>query len=91
MPKRTRPHNSEFQKLLHARGMTLTKLAVQVSPDATTHVHLCQVVNGRREGRRTMRRLKEILPEAEWEAVKIFRQAQMGKGIDAYLEEPCST
>lgn len=91
MPKRTHPHNAEFQKLLHARGMTLGKLTRQMGPHAKTHVHLCQVVNGRRKGSRTMARLKEILPEAEWEAVKAFRESVLGKGIDSFVEEQCST
>lgn len=91
MPKRTHPHNAEFQRLLHARGMTLAKLARQLCSTTRTHVHLCQVVNGRREGRRTVARLKEILPEVEWEAVRSFRAAQMGEGIDRFLEDESST
>lgn len=86
MPKRLHPHNAEFSKLLHARGMTLQKLAKQLRLGGDTHVHLCQVVNGRRAGRRTVARLKDVLPEAEWEIVKKFREAQLGVGIDSFLD-----
>lgn len=90
MPKRIHPHNAEFQKLLHARGMTLRKLAKQMGI-GETHVHLCQVVNGRREGRRTVARLKEVLPEAEWEIVRKFREVALGEGIDNFLNVPRGT
>lgn len=85
MPKRSRPHNAEFQKLLHARGMTLKKLARQLQA-GDTHVHLCQVVNGRRIGKRTVARLKDILPEAEWEVVRKFRETQLGSDVHNFLE-----
>lgn len=91
MPKRTHPHNAEFQRLLHARGMTLAKLAAQMKL-GRTHVHLCQVVNGRRIGQRTMSRLRDILPQDEWDAVLAFRLRQLGAdadtGLDATVNPP---
>lgn len=86
MPKRTHPNNAEFTKLLHARDMTLQKLAKQLQ-GGETHVHLCQVVNGRRVGKRTVARLRDILPEAEWEIVRKFREARLGAGIDSFLDK----
>lgn len=90
MPKRVHPHNAEFQRLLHARGMTLEKLARQMGL-GETHVHLCQVVNGRRVGRRTVGRLKEVLPEPEWEVVRKFRASHLGDEVDEFLNVPRGT
>lgn len=95
MPKRSRPHNAAFQEMLHKRGMTLAKLAKQMGlgqqGEGKTHVHLCQVVNGRRRGVRTVARLREILPEDEWEVVRAFRAATLGSDVDAFLNVPHGT
>lgn len=85
MPKRTHPHNAEFQRLLHDRGMTLIKLAKELRL-GKTHVHLCQVVNGRRVGHRTMLRLRDALPENEWTALLKFRGGVLGEDIDKCLD-----
>jgi hypothetical protein len=90
MPKRVHPHNTEFQRLLHARGMTLKKLALQMDL-GKTHVHLCQVVNGRRLGPRTVTKLRHILPEDEWEAVRAFRALHLGAGVDEFVDVPRGT
>lgn len=86
MPKRINPHNAELQQLLHARSMTIAGIARQLDM-GESHVHLCQVFNGRREGRKTMRRLKTVLADEEWKVLIAFRRTVLGPDVDKYLED----